>query len=158
MSISIIVNGETHALAAEGSLPLIFALRNTLGLKGVRFGCGGEDCGACTVLVDGELCYSCTTTLDAVAGRHIETVDGLADNKARALRDSFVAERAGQCGYCLSGILTTAYFILRGSQRPTRADIIKILSRNLCRCGSHASIVRAIERAIATVWSEGFHE
>jgi nicotinate dehydrogenase subunit A len=122
MAISITVNGQAHALEEDGSLPLIFALRNTLGLKGVRFGCGGEDCGACTVIVDGKLHYSCTVTLDAVAGRHVETVDGLIGQEANALRDAFVAERAGQCGYCLSGILVTAYSVLQESKRPSRAD------------------------------------
>jgi nicotinate dehydrogenase subunit A len=155
MTINITVNGTAHELEEEGSLPLVFALRNTLGLKGVRFGCGGEDCGACTVIVDGELCYSCTTSLDAVVGRRVETVDGIAGAKAAALRDAFIAERAGQCGYCLSGIFTTAYSILQSSQRPTRADIAKALARNLCRCGSHASIIRAVEKAVATVWAEG---
>lgn len=154
MAITITVNGQPQVLEADGSLPLVFALRNMLGLKGVRFGCGGEDCGACTVIVDGELCYSCTTSLDAVAGRRIETIDGMAGAKAIALREAFIAERAGQCGYCLSGIFTTAYTILQSSQRPTRADIVKALSRNLCRCGSHPSIIRAVEKAVATVWAE----
>ena len=158
MAIGITVNGQALALEEDGSLPLIFALRNALGLKGVRFGCGGEDCGACTVIVDGQLHYSCTVTLDAVAGRHVETVDELTGRKANALRDAFVAERAGQCGYCLTGILVTAYSILQESKRPSRAEIVKALSRNLCRCGSHASIIRAIERAVAAVWSEDTHE
>jgi nicotinate dehydrogenase subunit A len=152
MAITITVNGQPQVLEADGSLPLVFALRNILGLKGVRFGCGGEDCGACTVIVDGELCYSCTTSLDAVAGRRVETIDGMAGAKATTLREAFIAERAGQCGYCLSGIFTTAYRILQSSQRPTRTDIVKALSRNLCRCGSHASIMRAVEKAVATVW------
>ena len=152
MAITITVNGQPQVLEADKSLPLVFALRNILGLKGVRFGCGGEDCGACTVIVDGELCYSCTTSLDAVAGRRVETIDGMDGVKATALREAFIAERAGQCGYCLSGIFTTAYTILQSSQRPTRTDIVKALSRNLCRCGSHASIIRAVEKAVATVW------
>jgi nicotinate dehydrogenase subunit A len=154
MAITITVNGQPQVLEADGSLLLVFALRNMLGLKGVRFGCGGEDCGACTVIVDGELSYSCTTSLDAVTGRRVETVDGLAGAKADILREAFLAERAGQCGYCLSGIFTTAYAILQSSQRPTRTDIVKALSRNLCRCGSHASIIRAVEKAVATVWAE----
>jgi nicotinate dehydrogenase subunit A len=152
MAITITVNGQPQVLEADKSLPLVFALRNILGLKGVRFGCGGEDCGACTVIVDGELCYSCTTSLDAVAGRRVETIDGMDGAKATALREAFIAERAGQCGYCLSGIFTTAYTILQSSQRPTRTDIVRALSRNLCRCGSHASIIRAVEKAVATVW------
>ena len=152
MAITITVNGQPQVLEADKSLPLVFALRNILGLKGVRFGCGGEDCGACTVIVDGELCYSCTTSLDAVAGRRVETIDGMDGVKATALREAFIAERAGQCGYCLSGIFTTAYTILQSSQRPTRTDIVRALSRNLCRCGSHASIMRAVEKAVATVW------
>jgi nicotinate dehydrogenase subunit A len=152
MAITITVNGQPQVLEADKSLPLVFALRNILGLKGVRFGCGGEDCGACTVIVDGELCYSCTTSLDAVAGRRVETIDGMDGAKATALREAFIAERAGQCGYCLSGIFTTAYTILQSSQRPTRTDIVRAFSRKLCRCGSHASIIRAVEKAVATVW------
>jgi nicotinate dehydrogenase subunit A len=152
MAVTLTVNGQQHVLEADGSLPLIFALRNTLGLKGVRYGCGAEDCGACTVIVDGELCYSCTTSLDAVAGRRIDTVDGIAGTKAHLLREALISERAGQCGYCLSGIFTTAYALLMSSHRPTRADIVAALSRNLCRCGSHASIIRAIEKAVASVW------
>lgn len=158
MAITLTVNGTVRELETDGSLPLIFALRNTLGLKGVRFGCGGEDCGACTVIVDGQLCYACTTSLDAVAGRHVETVDGMAGKNATIIREAFVAERAGQCGYCLSGIFATAHAILQSSQRPTRADIVKALSRNLCRCGSQASIIRAVERAVAAVWDEGGSE
>ena len=109
MAITITVNGQPQVLEADKSLPLVFALRNILGLKGVRFGCGGEDCGACTVIVDGELCYSCTTSLDAVAGRRVETIDGMDGAKATALREAFIAERAGQCGYCLSGIHDRVY-------------------------------------------------
>jgi nicotinate dehydrogenase subunit A len=158
MAVMLTVNGQPHVFEGDGSLPLIFALRNELGLKGVRFGCGGEDCGACTVIVDGELCYSCTTSLDAVAGRRIDTVDGITGAKANLLREAFISERAGQCGYCLSGIFTTAYALLQLSHRPTRVDVVTALSRNLCRCGSHASIIRAIETAIASVWAGGVHE
>ena len=158
MSVSITVNDVTHAIEEDGTVPLISTLRNTLGLKGVRFGCGGEDCGACTVIVDGDLCYSCTTALSAVCGRRIQTAEGLFDRKAEALREAFIAERAGQCGYCLSGIFTTAYLLLLAPERPARADILKALSRHLCRCGSHASIVRAVERAVSSVWSMSAHE
>jgi nicotinate dehydrogenase subunit A len=151
--ITVTINGKDYELIEDGSLPLIFALRNTLGLKGVRFGCGAEECGACTVLVDSALSYACTTTLEAVAGRKVETIDGLADRNALILRDALLAERAGQCGYCLSGIFVTAYSLLRALTPPDRHYIKKSLSRHLCRCGSHSGILRAVERAVAEVWT-----
>lgn len=157
-SIVLDVNGRRTALTEEGSLSLLLALRNVLGLRGVRFGCGGEDCGSCTVLVGDELRYACTTTIDAVIGRPITTVEGLTDETAQILRQAFLEERAGQCGYCLSGIFVTAYWLLRGSRQPAKGDIAAGLSRHLCRCGSHPSILRAVEKAADRLRSPRPHE
>ena len=149
MTIHIIVNDAPVDLEEDGALPLLHALRNCLELKGTRFGCGGEDCGACTVLVDGDPSYACTITLDAVAGRRVQTVEGLSGWQADILRAAFVQEGAGQCGYCLSGIVMTASTLLSGPRPLARADIKAALSRHLCRCGSHPGIIRAVERAVA---------
>jgi nicotinate dehydrogenase subunit A len=148
MPISIHVNGVDREVNEDAATPLLHILRNTLGLQGVRFGCGNEDCGACTVLVDGELFYACTGTLDAVDGKAILTVEGLQGPEADALREAFVAERAGQCGYCLSGIFVNAYTLMRRGGLVTRAEVKARLNRHLCRCGSHPSILRAVSRAL----------
>lgn len=157
-SIVLDINGTRTTLTEEGSLPLLLALRNVLGLKGVRFGCGGEDCGSCMVLVGNEPRYSCTTAIDAIDGQAITTVEGLTDETAQTLREAFLAERAGQCGYCLSGIFVTAYSLLRGSRQLTKSDIATGLSRHLCRCGSHPSILRAVERAASRLRLARSHE
>jgi nicotinate dehydrogenase subunit A len=147
MPISIRINGEAQEFDGDVTQSLVLALRNDLGLTGVRFGCGGEDCGACTVLIDGEPRFSCTLGLDAVAGRDVVTVEGLKGRAGDVLRSSFLEAGAGQCGYCLSGIITSAYALLHRTTRPSRAEVLQALQRHLCRCGSHASILRAIERA-----------
>jgi nicotinate dehydrogenase subunit A len=147
MAITVKINGQLHNFEGDESQPLVLALRNDLGLKGVRFGCGGEDCGACTVLIDGEPRFSCTLGLDAVAGHDVVTLEGLQGRLGDVLRSSFIEARAGQCGYCLSGIFTSAYALLERKRKPSREDVLKALQRHLCRCGSHASILRAIERA-----------
>jgi nicotinate dehydrogenase subunit A len=149
MPISINVNGADREVNEDGATPLLHVLRNTLGLRGVRFGCGNEDSGACTVLVDDEPFFSCTGTLDAVRGKAIVTVEGLQGPEADALREAFLAERAGQCGYCLSGILVSAYTLMRRGAPLARAEIKAGLNRHLCRCGSHPSILRAVARALS---------
>jgi nicotinate dehydrogenase subunit A len=155
MPITINVNGADREMSENGATPLLHVLRNALGLRGVRFGCGNEDCGACTVLVNGEPFYSCTATLDAVEGKAVITVEGLEGLEAAALRDAFLAERAGQCGYCLSGILVSAYALMRRGKPLTRTEIKAGLNRHLCRCGSHPSILRAVARALAAVEQQG---
>jgi nicotinate dehydrogenase subunit A len=147
MGISVKINGEPREFEGDEAQPLVLALRNELGLKGVRFGCGGEDCGACTVLIDGEPRFSCTLGLDAVAGHDVVTVEGLRGRLGDILRSSFIEARAGQCGYCLSGIFTSAYALLQRTRKPSREEILMALQRLFCRCGSHPSILRAIARA-----------
>jgi nicotinate dehydrogenase subunit A len=154
MGISVNINGELREFEGDEPQPLVLALRNELGLRGVRFGCGGEDCGACTVLIDGEPRFSCTLGLDAVAGRDVVTLEGLQGRLGDVLRSSFIEARAGQCGYCLSGIFTSAYALLERTRKPSREEILKALQRHLCRCGSHASILRAIERAAGLLAEE----
>ena len=154
MGISVNINGEPREFEGDESQPLVLALRNELGLKGVRFGCGGEDCRACTVLIDGEPRFSCTLGLDAVAGHDVVTLEGLQGRLGEILRSSFIEARAGQCGYCLSGIFMSAYALLEVTRKPSREEISKALQQHLCRCGSHVSILRAIERAAAILAEE----
>src|ERR1043166_7771073 len=150
--IDLTVNGRPVGLALDPATPLIAALRNTLGLAGTRFGCGLEQCGTCVVLVDGEPAYACTRTLDSVAGRKVTTVEGLADGtRLHPLQQAFLDEQAGQCGYCLSGILMSAKALLGRNRNPSRAEIAAALDRHLCRCGVHNRIIRAVERAAAAM-------
>jgi nicotinate dehydrogenase subunit A len=148
--ISLRVNGADHSLAAGGDTPLIDVLRNTLGLKGTRFGCGAERCGACFVIVDGRIVVSCSTPLSAVEGKSVTTVEGLGRPDApHALQRAFIAEQAAQCGYCTSGMLVSAAALLERTPHPTEAQVRQALERNLCRCGCYPRIVRAVLRAAA---------
>ena len=144
MSITLHVNGRAALVAADPTTPLLDVLRNTLDLKGSRYGCGLEQCGSCMVLVDGEPVHACSREVGTVAGRRIETVESLADHP---LRQAFLDEQAGQCGYCLSGILVTAKALLDRTPRPTREQIVAALDKHLCRCGTQSRIIRAVERA-----------
>jgi aerobic-type carbon monoxide dehydrogenase small subunit (CoxS/CutS family) len=127
-------------------------LRDDLGLRGSRFGCGTEQCGACMVLIDGEPAYSCAREVETVAGKRITTVEGLVPNGApHALQQAFIDEQAGQCGYCLSGILVSAAALLARNTRPSRAEVAAALDRHLCRCGVHNRIIRAVQRAGAAL-------
>jgi len=145
------VNGTEHRLEAEGGTPLIDVLRNRLGLKGTRFGCGSEQCGACFVLVEGRVAISCTTPLSAVDRKSITTIEGLGSPEApHPLQEAFIAEQAAQCGYCTSGMLVSAAALLEKSPHPTEAEVREALDRNLCRCGSYSRIVRAVLRAAAS--------
>jgi nicotinate dehydrogenase subunit A len=142
------INGETIDIEAEAATPLLDVLRNRLGLTAARFGCGAEQCGACTVLIDGEPAFSCTTGLDTLAGRAVTTAEGLkASGALEPLLSAFVAEQAGQCGYCLSGIVMSAYALIARNPAPSRAQIVTALDPHLCRCGAHLRIIRAVERA-----------
>lgn len=146
------LNGSDICLEEHGDEPLLFALRNRLNLKATHFGCGAEQCGACMVNINGQAVYSCTMMVSALAGAIVTTAEALpADTVGAALLEAFEAERAGQCGYCLAGILVSAYTLLKREQRPTRAAIVSMLDRHLCRCGAHGGILRAVERAAATL-------
>lgn len=142
------VNGRRHNVAADAETPLLYVLRNELKLKGARFGCGQGQCGACTVLVDGKPVQSCDLPVSAAAGKSITTIEGLGGAGAlHPLQRAFIVEQAVQCGYCLSGIIMTAKALLDVNPRPTEAEIRTALKGNLCRCGTHQRILRAIRRA-----------
>ena len=152
MPITIEVNGRTHAVDAEGETPLLYILRNDLKLKGARFGCGLGVCGACTVVIDGKAVQSCDISLSAVAGKRVTTIEGIGSiDKLHALQSAFIAEQAAQCGYCTSGIIMTAYALLQRNARPSEAEIRVALDGNLCRCGTHVRVLRAIRRAAAAL-------
>ena len=149
------VNGRAHEIEAAGATPLLDVLRNHLGLKGSRYGCGLEQCGACMVLVDGETVYSCSREAGTLLGRSILTVEGLrTDGALHPLQQAFLDEQAGQCGYCLSGMLMAAKALLDRNPSPTRAEIVEALDPNLCRCGSHPRILRAVARAAVVLRGE----
>ncbi len=142
------INGSERAVPADENTPLLDVLREACGLKGTRFGCGVGECGACHVLVDGVSIPSCDTPVGAVQGKEIVTVEGLArDGRPGALQQAFLQEQAGQCGYCLSGILATATALLARVPHPDDAQVRSALDGHLCRCGAHNRIVRAILRA-----------
>jgi nicotinate dehydrogenase subunit A len=148
MSIELTVNGQTVIVTVAGDMPLLDVLRNHLDLKGSRYGCGLEQCGSCMVLIDGKAEYSCAREIATVAGKRIETVESLGSHP---LRQAFLDEQAGQCGYCLSGILMSAKALLDRNQNPSRADIVTALDPHLCRCGAHPRILRAVAKAAAAL-------
>ena len=149
-TVKVRVNGVEREVSAESSTPLLYILRNDLELKGTRFGCGEGHCGACTVLLDGNAVQSCDTPLWAAAGHEITTVEGLSQAGApHALKRAFIGEQAAQCGYCINGIMMSAMALLERNPDPSEAEIIGALERNLCRCGTHTRILRAIGRAAA---------
>lgn len=151
-TVSFHLNGSAVAPEADGDTPLLFVLRSQLGLKATRFGCGNEDCGACVVEIDGRARHACTTPLEALAGAQVTTAEGLpAHPIGAALLAAFAQEHAGQCGYCLSGILMAAFALLRANPAPNRASIVAALDGHLCRCGAHGGILRAVERAAASL-------
>jgi nicotinate dehydrogenase subunit A len=140
------VNGAEHAVTAEGDTPLLYVLRNDLGLNGPKFGCGLQQCGACTAIVGGQATRTCLFPLSAVSKTPIVTLEGLGTvEKPHALQKAFIAEQAAQCGYCINGMIMTAKAFLDRNPHPTRAEICQALARNLCRCGTHWRIIRAIE-------------
>ena len=152
MDITFTVNGAAKSVAAPETTTLLDILRNHLGLMGTRYGCGLEQCGCCMVLVDGQPAYACTREVGTVAGKKVTTVEGLgSQGKPHPLQQAFLDEQAGQCGYCLSGILISAKALLDKNPKPSRADIVAALDKHLCRCGSHPRILRAVERAAATL-------
>ena len=146
--ITFTVNGALTEIEASGDTPLLYALRNDLGLKGTRFGCGSGQCGACFVLIDGHAAPACDTPLWSVSGKKITTVEGLGPKgDLHPLQHAFLAEQAAQCAYCTSGILISAAALLEKTPKPTESQVRAALDRNLCRCGSHNRMVRAVMRA-----------
>ncbi|HTW88493.1 MAG TPA: 2Fe-2S iron-sulfur cluster-binding protein, partial [Candidatus Binataceae bacterium] len=146
---TIVVNGQPHQVTVDHyETPLLYVLREDLGLKGTRFGCGNGGCGSCTVLVDGHGRRSCELPIWSIEGKSITTIEGLGTlDQPHFLQRAFVDFQAGQCGYCLSGIIMTAAELIGSGAQPLREKIVAALDANLCRCGAHARIVKAIEAA-----------
>jgi nicotinate dehydrogenase subunit A len=148
------VNGRHVRVQADPDAPLLYVLRNQLGLKGAHYGCGLEQCGACMVLVDGDPVFACNRAVSAVVGREVTTLEGLTQGDApHPLQEALVAEQAGQCGYCLGGIIISAAALLRDNPNPGRAEIVAALDKHLCRCGAHNRIIRAVLRAADSIRS-----
>ena len=151
MAINIKVNGAMHSVPAEPDTPLLYVLRNDLGLNAAKFGCGLAQCGACTVLVDGKPVRSCVTPIDTLGQSEITTLEGLGTiERPHPLQAAFMAEQAAQCGYCIAGIIMSAKALLDRNPQPSEADVRQGLAGNLCRCGTHNRIVRAVLRAAQT--------
>lgn len=147
-SFTLVVNGKQKTVTADGATPLLAVLRNALDLKGSRFGCGLEQCGACMVLVDGAPTYACTLAIEAVAGKQVTTIEGLGTpDEPHPVQTAFLEMQAGQCGYCLSGMMIEAKALLDRNASPSRADIVSALDNHLCRCGVHPRIIKAVQRA-----------
>ena len=148
--IAFTVNGTAVQVTAAETTPLLDVLRNQLDLKGTRYGCGLEQCGSCMVLLDGAAIPSCSREVGTVAGHSVTTIEGLGTVlQPHPLQQAFLDEQAGQCGYCLSGIVISAKALLDRNPSPTRAQIAAALDGNLCRCGAHPRILRAVEKAAA---------
>jgi nicotinate dehydrogenase subunit A len=148
MAITIKVNGESRSVPAEPDTPLLYVLRNDLELNGAKFGCGLAQCGACTVLIDGKAVRSCVTPVSTVATSDIVTIEGLGSiDKPHPLQRAFMEEQAAQCGYCINGMIMSAKELLDRTPRPSATEVRTALAGNLCRCGTHNRIVRAVLRA-----------
>jgi nicotinate dehydrogenase subunit A len=146
--ITLIVNGKTHRIDVDPDTPLLYVLRNDLALNGAKFGCGLGQCGACTVLLDDKPVFSCLVPVAALGERKVRTLEGLsADGKPGPLSTAFETEQAAQCGYCIAGMIVRAHALLESNPRPTEDEVRAKLAPNLCRCGTHMRILRAVRRA-----------
>lgn len=143
------VNGQTHRVNVDASTPLLYVLRNDLGLNGPKYGCGLGECGACTVLIDGKAARSCVIPVAGAVGREISTLEGLGSReKLHPVQQAFIQEQAAQCGYCLNGMIMTVTGLLNRMPEPNDQQIMDELKYNLCRCGTHVEIMRAVRRAV----------
>ena len=150
MAVSLRVNGRTHALTVDPDTALLYVLRNDLKLNGPKFGCGRGQCGACTVILDGRAVRSCVTSLSDVRDGEVVTLEGLGSrDKPHPVQRAFIEEQAAQCGYCMNGMIMQAKAFLDQTAKPSEAEIKAALAHNLCRCGTHAQIVRAVQRVAA---------
>jgi aerobic-type carbon monoxide dehydrogenase small subunit (CoxS/CutS family) len=142
------VNGKAHAVDVDPARSLLSVLRDDLGLTGAKYGCGEGHCGACTVIVDGRQTRSCSTLVGAAAPKKIQTVESLANgDKLHAIQDAFLESGAMQCGYCTTGMIMTAYVLLTNNPEPTREEIVRWMTGNICRCGTYTRIIAAVEKA-----------
>ena len=148
MAINLKVNGVPRSVTAEPDTPLLYVLRNDFELNGAKYGCGLSQCGACTVLIDGQAVRSCVTPISALEKSEITTIEGLGTiDKPHVLQQAFIEEQAAQCGYCTNGMIMSAKELLDRNPRPSEPDVRAALASNLCRCGTHNRIVRAVLRA-----------
>ena len=152
MAINLKVNGASHSVPAEPDTPLLYVLRNDLALNGAKFGCGLAQCGACTVLIDGKPVRSCVTPIGSLGSAEITTIEGLGTpDKPHALQKAFINEQAVQCGYCINGMIMQSAALLARNKNPSEDEIRQELANNLCRCGTHVRIIRAVKRAAASL-------
>ncbi|WP_420869416.1 (2Fe-2S)-binding protein [Cupriavidus necator] len=144
------VNGKPHTVSADGDTPLLYVLRNELGLHGPKFGCGLGQCGACTVLLNGTATRSCLLPVSTLRGANIVTLEGLGTpERPHPLQNAFIKEQAVQCGYCINGMVMSAAGLLKSNANPSESEIREALAGNLCRCGTHTRIIKAVRRAAA---------
>ena len=148
---SLSINGQTHNVEVEPDTPLLWVLRDSLGMTGTKFGCGIAQCGACTVHVNGNPVRSCSTPVSAAAGKKVTTIEGLSTGGQHPLQKAWIAEQVPQCGYCQSGQIMQAAALLAKTKQPTREQIVSHMNGNICRCGTYPRIVRAIQRAAKEV-------
>ena len=141
------INGKNHEVDVEPEMPLLWVLRDQLGMTGTKFGCGIAQCGACTVHVNGQATRSCVTQVSAVAGKSVTTIEGLSPDGSHKLQKAWVAEAVPQCGYCQSGQIMQAATLLAKNKKPTREQIVQHMNGNICRCGTYQRIVKAVQRA-----------
>ncbi|MDX1817791.1 MAG: (2Fe-2S)-binding protein [Marinobacter sp.] len=155
MAVSLMVNGMRHSLDVEGDTPLLWVLRDELGLKGTKFGCGVGLCGACTVHVNGEATRSCSIPVSAVAGDEVVTIEGLGGgDTTHALQQAWIEHGVPQCGYCQSGQIMSAAYLLANNPAPSRDEIVAAMTGNLCRCGTYTRIIEAVESVAASPSSQ----
>ena len=145
--ITLQVNGKAHQIKADPAMPLLWALRDLLGLTGTKYSCGISVCGACTVLVEGKPLRSCVTPVSAISGKAITTIEGLSEDRSHPVQQAWLEEQVPQCGYCQSGQIMSAVALLNSKPQPTDADIDAAMSGVLCRCGTYQRIRKAIKRA-----------
>ena len=157
--VSLRVNGQTHDLDIDPDTPLLYVLRDDLRLNGAKYGCGLGQCGSCTVIIDGEAAFSCLVPVMLIEGREVTTLEGLGglDNPA-PIQQAFIEEQAAQCGYCIPGMIMRAQALLQRNPDASDAEIRKHLQPNLCRCGTHMRILRAVKRAAQAMRTAGIGE
>jgi isoquinoline 1-oxidoreductase alpha subunit len=149
MALNMVINGEGVELNDDPRTPLLWVLRDTLGLMGTKFGCGIAHCGACTVMIDGNAVRSCVTPIAQVSGKRLTTIEGLSTGNSHPIQKAWIQEQVAQCGYCQPGQMMSAAALLGANKNPTDDDIDRALSGNICRCGTYVRIRRAIHRAAA---------
>ena len=154
--VTLSVNGKSHTLDVEPDTPLLYVLRDNLELHGPKFGCGLAQCGACTVILDGKAIRSCSTPVSQAAGRKVTTLEGLGSSeKPHPIQQAFIDEQAAQCGYCINGMIMTSKVLLDLKPNPSDREIKQALAGNLCRCGTHLRIVRAVKQAASAMRKGG---